>query len=271
MNTIKLFIQLMTTIATGILACVSTGSAIQGIQSYPASLLPQILVASAIAALITTFIHSYEVKTIEKGEADTFEVQLLTVNSNRILFEIKDVCRPDYNTFHNIYEYKNGKLVRLAKLFYLTKEQKYADLVLTDSATSELCSSFDGKKMIVKWYDQNPATGNICFRIAYTISGNTIKQVGTAQTIYYYNKSDKLSTKPKWTACRKFTAYKAAGVKTKVYTVNPGDKVTLKTMTVKNKNRWIQITNSKGKTGCFIVPANYIYQNGYFKEARFAG
>ncbi len=211
-------------------------------------------------------------KTISSNNYGSYyyEVKLLSVNANRNLIYIENRSDSDYVDFNNIYEYKNGKLILLKNLCTLTRcSGDRADKLLTGWARGTLYS-FDGKTLCIKWQDSTVATGNIYYITSYTISGNKITKNSTANAVRSLKNG---KTNPKWTARYTMKAYTTAGGRNVAFTVNTNDIITIKVMTVKNGRRYLQVTNSKGKSGWLLNPNTYSdgKYDGYFKECILAG
>ncbi|KIR02818.1 hypothetical protein P261_01633 [Lachnospiraceae bacterium TWA4] len=209
-------------------------------------------------------------KEIKSQWAYGYKVQLLTVNSKRILIAVSDMEDNDYVDFNYIYEYKNNKLVLLKNLCDLTRSKNVekATKLLNPGARGQI-HSFDGKKLTLRWSDTTTATGLIEYMISYKISGNKITKSSTANAV---RSATTGKTNPKWTSKYTLKAYTTAGGKKVAFTIKKGDKVTLKQMTIKGGKRYLQLTNSKRKTGWILNPTyDSKRTDGYFKESFFAG
>ncbi len=229
--------------------------------------------SDSYSVYLKLYIDGKTVYSLKHENIFYYDVQLLTVKSNRVLIGITEYTDNEYTMFNNIYEYKNGKLKLLKNLATLTRSSgTKATKLLTGWGRGHLYS-LSGTKLEVVWYDATVATGCICYVASYKIGTNSIKKNSTSNTVRMMTSDmDIGKANPKWTAKYTLKAYTTAGGSKNAFTIKPGNKVTLLTMTVKNGKRYLQVKNSSGKKGWIVNPdTDFNRPNGYFKECFFAG
>lgn len=229
------------------------------------------------------FIDGKAVKYISgiKNESLSYDVYLLNIATNRTLIAIRARSDADLMSFMNLYEYKGGKFNFIVNFCDLTRNTTYekANCLLTPWARCQVRSA-QNNKIILTWTEQTPATGNIAINVAYQVVGTKVSKIGYSSEIRV---SASNMDNPKWTANRDLFGKSSPGSGSISVKIKKGQKATLKAMTVRNGQRYMQLIAEDGSKGWIFVPKfadvdpliikdpEGLIVLGYFKECRFAG
>ena len=218
-----------------------------------------------------------------RREAFSWDVKLCQVSSSRTLIYIADESFNSYTQGITFYEYKNNKFRKLFDLGELTRDTSYTfgrdkpskaarkkSVALNGWARGDLVRV--GKNTVtINWRDDTSTTGWFSTNITYRVKGNKATRVGNSYKPIFskYEMGVPTKTLKKLTTNRAFQTYTKAGGTKRAFRVKRNQKVQIVAMRAINGQRYIQIRNSKGKTGWYRDTATS--GGGWFKEAIFAG
>jgi len=192
------------------------------------------------------------------NKAEYLSVKLYPLNKKTIYFVISEnYMESDEICGYSMYQYKSGKLEKLCD-FYNPVVKNINNIYfgvniehISNNKVTVLCHNQFGVTVILYW-----KMAYQCQNGKWRIKGNSYK-VTEAAAQYR-----------KLTASMKINIYVKPGSKTILYTIKPGDIITVNRIYIKNKKVYIQAVNSKGETGWFKSPRKIAK---YFKEAAFPG
>lgn len=163
----------------------------------------------------------------------------------------------------------------MADLAELTRESEdETDRVLSGWARIgyEALLTVSDHTFTVPWSETLKATGNLTAFVEYQMENGTVTLTGTPILL------DEQRT---WTAWHEFDVYDQPGSDTVLFHVSADDVVQLTELVKYQEKDWLKCTNSEGVSGWFPDSEEFMhqpseehpeeYEEGYFKEAIFAG
>lgn len=191
------------------------------------------------------------------NKADYLSVKLYPLKKNIYFVISENYMESDEICGYSMYQYKSGKLEKLCD-FYNNVIKNINNIHfgidierISDNKVTVLCHNQFGGTGILYW--------NMLYQYQngkWRLKGNSYKITEAA------TKNRKLTSKTK------IKIYEKPGNKTILYTIKPGDIITVSRLYIKNKNVYIKVVNSNGKTGWFKSPRK---TEEYFEEAVFPG
>lgn len=152
-------------------------------------------------------------------------------------------------------QYKNGKIVKIVEFPSIMR--KYCSGCYFTRPSDILVS---GNTVTFKIYSMNWTIGGRSFNFNYTYKNKTLSRSSNTGRI----------VSRKYTAAKKITAFKAVSSKSKAFSINVGDKVTISKYYLKNGKLWFQMKNRKGKYGwikAVSYPGNSYSRSPLFSDA----
>ncbi len=194
------------------------------------------------------------------GPCYGWTVNLIPLKNGKTFFDIACTVENDREEIHELFEYKDKKLVSIYdfKKYYSKYANHYGVYI----------KKVKGNSIYFYNYVQFISLGGFeKYIIKYIYKDGKIKRASDYYPILYESEKDN-----KWTVNRKIKVYKKPGNKKVIYTLKKGDKIKIYKVVYKNKKIYFQVKNKNGKGKTGYIPATTKYpRKKYFKEAFYSG
>lgn len=194
------------------------------------------------------------------GDCLGWTVNLIHLKNGKTFFDITCIVINDHEEIHELFEYKDGKLVSIYD--FLKDYSKYTHFYGVN------IRKVKGNSIYYVYNVQFLSLGGFkSYNIKYVYKDGKIKRTSNYYPIIYNS-----AYKNKWTVNRKIKVYKKPGNKKVIYTLKKGNKIKIYKVVYKNKKVYFQIKNKNGKGKTGYIPATTKYpRKKYFKESFYSG
>lgn len=185
------------------------------------------------------YVNGKKVYTLPKTDCYTAGYRIITLkNGKHFIYACTEGPNSGISQ-HMVLQYKGSKMnkiINFTSLMKLYQGASYINWYPNDGIT------VSGNTIKVNFTSMNWTLGARSFTFTYKYSGGTLKRASYGGNITSYMPT-------KYVAAKKFAVYKKVDSSSKAFYVFKGNKVTVSKYHLKNGKLWLQIKNSRGKTG----------------------